>query len=294
MLSIVIPIYNFDISPLIKELHEQITELKKPVEIITFDDHSTSFVNENQNIAKKFNLNYRYLEQNLGRGPAINLLAKAAKYDYLLILDCDVMPKSKSFLSEYLEDISHETDVIYGGRKHEASEKYKTNLRWKYGYYYEDKSVKDRVKNPYLSTLTNNLIIKKELFNQIKFNEVLSNYGHEDTLFAYELKKKHAHIKHIDNPVVHKDIDDNAVFVTKNESSIRNLKTIYDLNLIPAHELQILKTYETLKKLKLKNLFTFFFLRFENKIKDRLASKHNSVFLLNIYKLGYFCKINRS
>lgn len=294
MLSILIPIYNFEITPLISELQHQISNTNKPVEIITFDDHSNSFIIENKTTAQKFNLNYRYLEQNLGRGQTINLLAKAAKYDYLLILDCDVMPNSSSFLSNYLTKISKETDVIYGGRKHEFSKKNKTNLRWKYGYYYEDKSAKERLKKPYLSTLTNNIIIKKETFEHIRFNEILTKYGHEDTLFAYELKKRKADIKHIDNPVVHKDIDQNSVFVTKNESSLRNLKTIYDLHLIPSNELQILKTYEILKKLKLKNIFTKVFLHFESYIKNRLSSKHNSVLLFNIYKLGYFCKINRT
>lgn len=293
MLSILIPTYNFEISPLIKKLQHQISSIKNRVEIIVFDDHSSLFIEENRKVAQEFNLTYKYLEQNLGRGRTINLLAKAANFKYLLILDCDVVPESNLFLSNYLTEISKETDVIYGGRRHEFSEENKTNLRWKYGYYKEDKSAKERKKNPYLSVFTNNIIISKELFESIRFNEMITKYGHEDTLFAYELKKKQARVKHIDNPVVHKDIDEDSVFVTKNESSLRNLKTIYDLNLIPSNELQILKTYEVLKKLKLKKIFTKVFLHFENDIKSKLSSPQNSVLLFNIYKLGYFCKINK-
>lgn len=293
MLSILIPAYNFDISPLIKELYHQSLVLNETIEIIVFDDHSNFFVEENRKVAQEFNLNYRYLDQNLGRGRIINLLAEHANFEYLLILDCDVMPNSNSFLTNYLSKITKKTEAIYGGRKHEYSIEHKNKLRWKYGYYKEDKTVVERLKKPYLSTLTNNLLIKKELFEQIKFNEILTKYGHEDTLFAYELKKKRSHIEHINNPVIHKDIDEDSVFIDKNEFSLRNLKTIYDSKLISSDEIQILNVFEKIKSLKLEGIFARTFICFENHIRNRLTSDRNTVTLFNIYKLGYFCKINR-
>lgn len=293
MISILIPIYNFDISPLVRELQRQIRNLDKTIEIIVFDDFSSSFVVENRKIAQEFNLTYRYLEQNLGRGRTINLLAKAANFEYLLILDCDVTPKSSLYLPNYLSEISKETEVIYGGREHEFLKENTNKLRWKYGYYKEDKTAKNRTKKPYLSILTNNILIKKELFDSIRFNETITKYGHEDTLFAYELKKRNANIKHLDNPVIHKDIDDNSKFLDKTEMALRNLKTIYKSNFIPSKEIQLLSAYEKLKFLNLKGLFTKLFLRFENKIKKRLTSDRNTLTLFTIYKLGYFCKINK-
>ncbi|RME04221.1 MAG: glycosyltransferase family 2 protein, partial [Bacteroidetes bacterium] len=40
MLSILIPIYNFNVVELVMELHRQATELDEPVEILAFDDGS--------------------------------------------------------------------------------------------------------------------------------------------------------------------------------------------------------------------------------------------------------------
>ena len=45
-------------------------------------------------------------------------------------------------------------------------------------------------------------MISKTCFEQISFNEDLQGYGHEDTLFGYELDKKNIQIHHLDNPVL--------------------------------------------------------------------------------------------
>ncbi|GAA0758125.1 glycosyltransferase family 2 protein [Psychroflexus lacisalsi] len=293
MLSILIPIYNFDITQLVVELKKQINNLDNTVEIIAFDDHSSHYIEKNKKTAQKYNLNYDYLERNLGRSGIINLLAKHANYEYLLILDCDVLPKTDQFLSTYLSAVSQETEAIYGGRRHEYIKEKTNKLRWKYGFYKEDKTVIERLRKPYLSTLTNNLLIKKELFQCIRFNEILTKYGYEDTLFAYELKKRRSHVEHIDNPVIHKDIDENSIFVDKTERALINLKTIYNSKLIPAKEIQLLKVYEKIKSLKLEVVISQLFIFFENKIRNGLTSDRNNLTLFNIYKLGYFCKINR-
>ncbi|WP_127844781.1 glycosyltransferase family 2 protein [Psychroflexus aestuariivivens] len=293
MLSILIPAYNFDVSPLIEELQHQAEILDEAVEIIVFDDHSEYHRERNRKVAKKFNLKYQYLEQNLGRSKIRNLLSQHANFEFILFLDGDVLPKSKLFLKNYISEISPKTEVIYGGRQHEFSRKDKNKLRWKYGIYKEDKSVKTRQKKPYLSVITNNLLINKSLFLSIKFEESLNTYGHEDTLFAFELKKKKVNVKHIENPVIHKDIDSNLVFIEKTEMALQNLKSIYISGQISPNEIQLLKVYEKLKFWKLESAFTSLFIQFKEKMKNRLISNQNNLFLFNIYKLGYFCKINR-
>lgn len=294
MISILIPIYNFDASSLLVELNRQSKLVDEEIEIIVFDDHSCKYIEENKIQAKNLNISYCYLSKNIGRSRIRNTMSKAATQEFLLFLDGDVFPKCKQFIQVYINHITSNTEVIYGGRLHEKKEKFKHRLRWKYGYFKEDKTIKERQKEPYLSLITNNLLIKKSVFENIYFDESLANYGHEDTLFAFELKKAKATITHIENPVIHKDIDDNLCFLNKTEMALENLKIIYTSNKIPPEEIQLLKTYEVLKKLKLKNIFTKVFLHFESHIKNRLSSKHNSVLLFNIYKLGYFCKINRT
>ena len=47
MLSILIPIYNYNVYPLVEELHKQCIECKIDFEIICIDDASTDYKPEN-------------------------------------------------------------------------------------------------------------------------------------------------------------------------------------------------------------------------------------------------------
>ena len=53
MLSILIPVFNYDASPLVQELKEQIEKLGISYEIIVLNDASTSFLAENQTLKNK-------------------------------------------------------------------------------------------------------------------------------------------------------------------------------------------------------------------------------------------------
>ena len=57
-------------------------------------------------------------------------------------------------------------------------------------------------------------------FKKISFNERLSGYGHEDTLFGYELNKNNIQIHHIDNPVLNGHLDTNEAFLLKTEEGL--------------------------------------------------------------------------
>ena len=72
-------------------------------------------------------------------------------------------------------------------------------LRWKYGRKKEQKKASDRNKHPYSRFSTFNVIIDKSIFSKFRFYEELKQYGHEDTLFSYQLKKAGIAIYHIDN-----------------------------------------------------------------------------------------------
>mgnify|MGYP000465830659 CR=1 FL=1 len=67
------------------------------------------------------------------------------------------------------------------------------------------------------------ILISKSLFQQLKFNESISEYGHEDTLFGIELQTKNIPINHILNPVVHLGLENEAIFLNKQEKAIQNL-----------------------------------------------------------------------
>ena len=172
MLSILIPTYNYSIFNLVSILNEQCLKLKIKFEIIVLDDASELFHIENNEVNKLENCTYAILEKNSGRSSIRNLLAQKASFENLLFLDADTIPLSEYFVSNYISNLNLEEKIIYGGIKYQK-EKPEENkiLRWVYGKSREALSVYERNKNPYLSFLTLNFLIKKSVFEKVTFNE---------------------------------------------------------------------------------------------------------------------------
>ena len=225
MLSILIPIYNFNVVQLVKDLHDQSYASNIRFEIICFDDASSPFYREqNRELGEIENVVYKELEENLGRSKIRNRLAEVSNYDNLLFLDCDSALPSNDFIKKYIIHIEN-YNVVYGGRIYEtfpplAPEKY---FRWYYGKKRESLSVEYRLRNPYKSFMTNNFLIHKKAFLSIRLNEAIVGYGHEDTMFGIRLKENSVAVKHINNPVVHIGLEDFDEYIEKTIEGLRNL-----------------------------------------------------------------------
>jgi len=116
MLSICIPIYNFDVRPLVNALKQQAKQLSDDVEIILIDDCS-DFAYKQLNKSAYKGVQSVELSSNIGRASIRNLFLKYAKNDYLLYLDCDAIIKRENFLETYINEIKNsEAKVICGGR----------------------------------------------------------------------------------------------------------------------------------------------------------------------------------
>ena len=169
MISICIPIYNFQVCNLVAELHKQAEQLKIVYEIICIDDNSEKkWVEKNECLNGHINVRYYQLKSNIGRSKIRNLMAEKSKYDYLLYLDCDSAIISDNLLSKFIE-IQQVSNVVYGGRTHgnKRPEDNSLYLRWLYGIKREDKTIADRELDPYLSFRSNNFLVKKSILNDI-------------------------------------------------------------------------------------------------------------------------------
>ncbi len=234
MLSILIPSYNYNVYPLVLELHKQCLECNIDFEIIVFDDASKLFLNENYNINSLENSFFEVLEKNIGRSAIRNLLAKKAKHKSLLFLDADTIPIQNDFIKNYIEQIDAAEKIVYGGIKYRKEKPKKSQvLRWKYGNSREALSVEKRKANPYISLLSLNFLIQKSIFEKVYFNETIPNLRHEDTLFSYNLKQQKIKILHIENPVFHLGLDDFEFAIKKENESLLGLKYLIDNNLLP-------------------------------------------------------------
>jgi len=293
MISILIPIYNYDVFPLVSELHKQCLASKIDFEILCQDDASNQFLNENQKINSIENCSFSINNSNLGRGKNINFLAEKAIFEWLLIMDCDTFPTQDDFIQNYISQTYKEGQkVIFGGIKY-LKEKPGTKqlLRWVYGNARETIPVEKRNSNPNATALTSNLLIKKEVFLSNPFDESITKYGYEDLVFLSDLKKKGIIVKHIDNPTYHLGLETSQEFLDKTKTALENLKLINKNNSLDGAESKILRTHFFLKRIYLVSFVSFLFKKTRRKIEKNLISQNPSLLLFDCFKLGYFCSL---
>ncbi|HQF47812.1 glycosyl transferase [Flavobacterium alvei] len=293
MLSILIPTYNYNVVPLVLELQKQCLECDINFEILVFDDNSKLCLDENEKINSFENCRFEVLEKNIGRSAIRNLLAKKAKFESLLFLDADTIPIQNHFIKNYISQVNEDEKIIYGGIEYQK-EKPKKNqvLRWKYGNSREALPVKKRQENPYLSFLTLNFLIHKNIFSTVSFNETIPNLRHEDTLFSYNLKQKKIKITHIENPVYHLGLDDFEDAIKKENESILGLKYLIDHELLPTDYVRLSKIASKIEKLNLNFAFAFFYRITQSIFLKNIASNNPSLLIFDLYRLVHLCNLN--
>lgn len=291
MISILIPVYNYDVVPLVNVLYNQAAHLKIAVEIRVVDDHSTNqeIVRNNSKVSRLEQVYYEHFEENLGRTATRNHLAAQARYDWLLFLDADMWPGSPDFLKIYAENLQ-ENELIFGGIQYESHKTAGKELRWKYGTFREAQNVSRRKKNPFLSVLSAVMLIKRDCF--LKANDFLENRYGLDVLFTANLKKLDAKVLHIDNPAFHLGLEDNAVFIAKSKMAMQSI-AYFDINKqIPKDHRGIQKMAKKLQKLGLLRHFLRLYMRFEPQIIRNLHSANPSLIVFDIYRLHVLIENN--
>ena len=199
-----------------------------PAEILLLDDGSDESFREINRSVRGQGIRYAELPGNTGRAAVRNRFAGLAGYGHLLFLDCDSEILSADFLSRYARALKENPgSIICGGRIYgEKSPGRKYRLHWKYGKFRESRPLRDRLRDPARSFMTNNFMIPFEYLKDTPFDERIRGYGHEDTLFGFMQSRKGRNILHIDNPVLHGDLETNPVFVAKTGEAVRNLVRI--------------------------------------------------------------------
>ncbi len=293
MLSILVPVYNFSVVDLVNDLNKQIIAGAITAEIIIVDDASSEFIEENSKIIHLDNVTYERLTNNIGRSAIRNYLLSKARYDYLLFIDCDAKISNPNFISNYLQCIKENKDVVCGGVKYEEAKPENRGLyfRWYYGKEREAITDRERNKCPHKSFSSFNFLIKKAVFEVIKFNEQLTKYGHEDTLLGIELKKQNIQITHINNALIHDGLEELDVFLQKTRQSIQNLKYLQnsytDLDLLN-NSIKLLNTTIKVQNLRLGWFFKLCYILFNKMILSNLRSKKPSLILFDFYKITYY------
>ena len=275
-LSILIPIYNWNIKDLVLTLHNQCIKLKIQFEIICIEDCSRNTF-ENKNIEKLKHVTYKVLSKNIGRSKIRNLLAKQAQSQFILFIDSDSYVKhNNDFIENYLKEsitIKSDTELIYGQTLYTLTKpKHNKLLHWTYGRKIESKYKK-------YNFSSHHFLCKKILFNKYQFNENINSYGYEDVDFRQGKKTKY-----IDNPLYHIGLKNTEIFIRDTESALQNIN-------IHSTNSRIFNIWTKLSMIWGDKLIYFIFKIFKTLITYNLKSNNPSMLIFQFYKLGYFCGI---
>lgn len=297
MLSICLPIYNYDVRPLLRGLLRQAGELSSPVEIVALDDAShPEWQARNAELGHWEGVDYQVLAENVGRARIRNLLAQRASQPYLIFLDSDMSLVNEDFLANYLALAQSGASVACGGHVYNPQPPERARrLHWRYGITRETPPLAQRQQQPYQSFKTSNFMVRREIMLEIGFDERLRQYGHEDTLFGFHLEAAGIPLQQIDNPLRHDDLETNPIFLQKTERGLANLARIQREFDLPPHftsSILLLRTVERLRQRGLLGLVKAGGWLLKPMLRSWLRSGYAPVAAFNVYKLGEYVRLS--
>ncbi|MBO4488070.1 MAG: glycosyltransferase [Bacteroidales bacterium] len=303
MLSILIPSFNVNVTELVGRLLDQARGLSLPFEVVIMDDASTDMAvrAHNQQLSQEEEVRYIQQEENQGRSKIRNLLVENARYDHLLLMDCDAGVASDQYLSNYMTYLKDHPElpsrhVISGGLCYRAEKPSQERmLRWKYGVEREVRSAEERNQHPYRSFTPFNILTTKETFVDNGFDESLTTYGYEDTLWGYQLKEKQIPMVHIDNPLYHDGLDTNEDFLRKTRQAVENLYHLMQENRLPEDfmfDSRLLRTYDNFQRKGFLPICSTYY-KILHQALEKSLKLTPSLRLLDSYKLFYLAYLSR-
>lgn len=288
MLSILIPVYNQYVVPLVKDLLGQCERSGIAYQILVFDDKSDEeWKSKNESLHRSFGVNYVELSENIGRARIRNRLGRMARYEHLLFLDGDSEVVREDFISTYLSACA-DHKIIYGGRVYQDIKPTDLSLmlHWKYGKEREALPVDKRIKLPFLNFQSNNFLIKATLFEGMHFDEEVVGYGYEDLLYAERLKEEGQRIAHIDNPVLHGGLEPTGQFLAKTINAVENLASLNKADKLL--DTRLTTFYTSLDKNMVLWLVEKYIQAKKDRILQNLNSDKPSIRQFSLFKLGIY------
>jgi glycosyltransferase involved in cell wall biosynthesis len=294
-ISLLVPVYDYDIIALVHGMKSALGKVPELCEIIIGDDGSSPEYKEKYRTLEGDGVKLLSTDRNIGRAAIRNKLALEASGDYLLFIDADTVLRgtAEAYFKKWLPMMSIYKVICGGILYHDAPPGDPDKLlRWKYGKSMEQRKASEKNKNPHAWFSTFNVLIEKTVFSKIRFNEELKQYGYEDTLMGYQLKKAGIEILHIDNGLLHEGLETNKEFLNKTKMGIENLSKLYD-NVTDkrtfSRTVKLMRTYNYLRFFRLTNIMARFYIRYRDRMEIRLESGRISVLLYRFYRASMFC-----
>jgi hypothetical protein len=223
-LSVLIPFKGDDPCELLKALDEE----KAAAEIVLLDDGSASPALTHRVIET---LNHLVLPARLvtlaaneGRAKGRNRLSRHGRAGALLFLDADMLPDRRDFLSLWIA--TADAPIAFGGFSFDRTPvRRETALNRIMASQSETLPAAQRALAPEKYVYTSNLLVRRDVFEAVAFDEGFTGWGWEDVEWAMRAAR-HYPILHLDNSASHLGLDPAPVMAAKFEQSAANFARV--------------------------------------------------------------------
>jgi glycosyltransferase involved in cell wall biosynthesis len=231
-LSVAMPFFRNDPSPLITALAKQIGDLS--VELLLVDDGSaqaplTRIVEKilDDVPAPASLITFKH---NQGRSAARNRLIASSRAPFILFLDSDMLPDGPDFLARWVELASSgNVEIAYGGYSTlQVPDCAALALAKRVAEGSDCASAAQRQAGGALNVATSNLLVAKPIFSDTPFDTDFSGWGWEDVDWALRAAAKGHAIRHVDIPATHLGLDEAAVLLDKFAKAGPNFRRMID------------------------------------------------------------------
>ena len=225
-LSVLIPTYRDDPSALLKALDERGVS----AEIVLLDDGGgdAALTQRMAGRIEKMKLPARLivLSPNEGRAKGRNRLARHARGRHLLFLDSDMLPDPQGFLTRWSAVAEDDVPVAFGGfTLDQTPRRPEHELHRAMALKSDCTPAPERAKEPEKHVFTSNLLVRRDVFETIGFDEGFAGWGWEDVEWAMRVVRLHP-ILHIDNSATHLGLDTAPALAAKYEQSAANFARV--------------------------------------------------------------------
>jgi glycosyltransferase involved in cell wall biosynthesis len=226
-LSVLIPCFRDDPTPLLHALAGAGGE----VEIVVLDDGSADGrLRDRLAIAvRRLRAPARLiaLSVNEGRARGRNRLAAAARADFLLFLDADMLPDSPDFLDRWLHLAKTEAPAAaFGGLSLDQTPRLAEHaVHRRMALRSECLSAEARRQAPEKHVFTSNLLIRRDILERYPFDPAFVGWGWEDVEWAMRVSRHHQ-ILHVEIPATHLGLDPAPAMAAKFEQSAANFARV--------------------------------------------------------------------